>query len=166
MKQPLAASDPQRHWEIDFCTVANLSPDAPDKQRNGLEVFSVIDRGSSANLGSLASAHYDAEQALLAMAAVLQKHGVPRCISYDRDPRFVGSQSTDGFPSAFTRFLLCIGCAADMLPPRRPDLKPFVERFQRTLKEECLSKHQPETAAAANECLPPYCRWYNQERPH
>ncbi len=100
------------------------------------------------------------------MAATLHKHGVPRCITYDRDPRCVGSQSTDGFPSAFTRYLLCVGCAVDILPPRRPDLKPFVERFQRTLQEECLEKHHPQTSAEATTCLPPYCQWYNQERPH
>lgn len=165
-KQPFVRPEPGLDWEIDFCTAATVSPDAPDKQQNGLEVFNVIDRGSSATIDSQASAHFDAEQALLRMAATLQKRGVPRCIIYDRDPRFVGSQATDGFPSAFTRFLLCMGCAVDILPPRRPDLKPFVERFQRTLKEECLSKYHPETADRANEHLQPYCQWYNQSRPH
>ena len=166
LSQPVERGEPGLFWEIDFCTAAKLSPEAPDKRNNALEIFNVIDQGTSAAMASQPSAHYDAEHALLAMAATLQKRGVPRCISYDRDPRFVGNQATDGFPSAFTRFLLCIGCAVDILPPRRPDLKPFVERFQRTLKEECLSKYRPETAAAANECLQPYCVWYNQVRPH
>jgi len=78
----------------------------------------------------------------------------------------VGSASTDGFPSAFTRFLLCVGCAADILPPRRPDLKPYVERFQRALQEECLRKHHPATSAEAMPHLADYRQWYNQERPH
>lgn len=165
-KQPFERPAPGIHWEIDFCTAAKVSPEAPDKQQNALEIFNVVDRGSSTSIDSQASTQFDAEQALLSMADTLQKQGVPRCITYDRDPRFVGSQATDGFPSAFTRYLLCVGCAVDILPPRRPDLKPFVERFQRTLQEECLSKYHPETAAEANTCLQPYCQWYNQERPH
>jgi hypothetical protein len=165
-KQPFVRPEPGVQWEIDFCTAAKVSPEAPDKQQNALEVFNVVDRGSSANLDSQASAQFDAAHALLSIAATLEKQGVPRCITYDRDPRFVGSQSTDGFPSAFTRYLLCVGCAVDILPPRRPDLKPFVERFQRTLQEECLDKHHPVTAAEADTCLQPYCQWYNQERPH
>jgi len=165
-KQPFKRPEPGVHWEIDFCTAAKVSPEAPDKQQNGLEVFNVVDRGSSASIDSQPSAQFDAEQALLSMATSLQRYGVPRCVTYDRDPRFVGSASTDGYPSAFTRFLLCMGCDVDILPPRRPDLKPFVERFQRTLQEECLRKHQPTTAAETTTCVTPYCRWYNQERPH
>ncbi len=74
------------------CTAAKVSPEAPQKQQNALEVFNVVDRGSSACIETQASAQFDAEQALLSMAAVLQQHGVPRCVSYDRDPRLVGTR--------------------------------------------------------------------------
>jgi hypothetical protein len=164
--QPVERPEPGVHWEVDFCTAAQVSPEAPQKRQHGLEVFNVVDRGSSACIDTPPSAQFDAEQALLSMAAVLQHHGVPRCVSYDRDPRLVGSAATDGCPSAFTRFLLCVGCAADILPPRRPDLKPFVERFQRTLQEACLHQHQPTTSAEAQPCLATYRQGYNQERPH
>ncbi len=165
-KQPIERPAPGLDWEIDFCTASTLSPEAPEKKQKALEVFNGVDRGSSANIDSQPSAQFDAEQALLAMAATLQKQGIPRCIRSDREPRLVGSQATDGFPSAFTRYLLCVGCAVDILPPRRPDLKPFVERFQRTLKEECLEKHHPATAAEATPDLQPYCQGYNLDRPH
>jgi hypothetical protein len=45
-------------------------------------------------------------------------------------------------------------------------LSNYVERFQRTFKEECISRYRPITAAAADEVLTPYCEWYNNERPH
>ena len=165
-KQPFERPDPGLDWEVDYCTAANNSPEAPEKQRNALEVFNVVDRGDSACVSSHAATNFDAENTLLEVAATLQQHGIPRCVICDRDPRLVGSQSADNYPSAFLRFLSCLGCAVDILPPRRPDLKPYVERFQRTLKTECIQKHQPETAADANECLKPYCDWYNLERPH
>jgi transposase InsO family protein len=165
-RHPFERPAPGIHWEIDFCTASRQSPEAPDKQQNALEILNVIDRGSSAHIDSQPSTQFDAETALLSIATTLHKQGIPRCITYDRDPRFIGSQSTDGFPSAFTRFLLCLGCAVDILPPRRPDLKPFVERFQRTLKEECLKKYHPETTDSAKDALRQYCHWYNHERPH
>ena len=59
-----------------------------------------------------------------------------------------------------------MGCEVDILPPHRPDLKPFVERYQRSLKTECLNKHHPATAAEANEVIPAYTSWFNQVRPH
>ena len=165
-RQPLVRPEPGIHWEIDFCTAARQSPEAPQKKENALEVLRVVDRGSSANIDSQASTQFDAEEALRSLATTLQQQGLPRAVTYDRDPRFVGNQATDGFPSAFTRFLLCLGCTVDILPPQRPDLKPYVERFQRTLKTECLDKHHPTTATETNAVLLPYRQWFNQERPH
>jgi hypothetical protein len=163
---PFERPEPGLDWEIDYCTAANNSPDAPDKQRNALEVFNVIDRGDSSCVASHAATNFDAENTLLEMATTIQKQGIPRSVICDRDPRLVGSQSADNYPSAFLRFLACLGCTVDILPPHRPDLKPYVERFQRTLKTECIRKHQAETAADTNAFLAPYCDWYNLERPH
>ena len=165
-KQPFQRPQPGLDWEIDYCTAANNSPEAPEKQRNALEVFNVVDRGDSSCVSSHAATNFDAETTLLEMATILQKQGVPRCIICDRDPRLVGSQSADNYPSAFLRFLACLGCAVDILPTRRPDLKPFVERFQRAAKTECIQKYQPDTALEANEQLAPYCDWCNTDRPH
>lgn len=74
--------------------------------------------------------------------------------------------TSDPFPSAFLRYLLCIGCEPTILPPHRPDLKPFVERFQRTLQEECTRHHRPTTVQAANDVLTTFNAWYNHQRPH
>ena len=51
----------------------------------------------------------------------------------------------DRFPSALMRFLLCVGIQPDVCPPKRPDLKPYVERFNRTQKEECIYPKSPTT---------------------
>ena len=164
---PFLRPAPGTHWELDFCTIAQRSEAAPAKQQHGLEVLNVVDRGTSAVIDSHAAVNYDAEYTLLAVARMLAANGVPPCIVVDRDPRLVGSNSTaDPFPSAFIRYLLCLGCEPTVLPPHRPDLKPFVERFQRTLQEEGIRPYRPTTAQAANELLATYCRWYNYERPH
>jgi hypothetical protein len=151
---------------MDYCTIAQQTPDAPQKRQNGLEVLSVVDCGSSAVIATRTRADYDAERTLMGVADILGMYGIPRSITFDRDPRLAGSSSTENFPSALMRFLLCLGCEPVVLPPQKPELKPFVERFQRTFKEECISHSRPVTAAAADEVLAPYGEWYNTERPH
>ena len=71
---------------------------------------------------------------------------------------------TDGYPSAFIRFLQCLGVEVVVCPPRRPDLKPFVERCIRTLKHECLYPQMPPTVALADEQLTVFRAFYNHER--
>ncbi len=80
-------------------------------------------------------------------------NGLPDAITMDRDPRFVGSYQGDDFPLAFMRFLLCLEIDLDICPPRRLNLKPFVERVHRTIKEECLRLERLETLEAAREVL-------------
>jgi len=165
-KAPFVRPQPGAVWELDFCTLSPKSEEAPEKNANALEAFSVVDRGSSAQIASEASTAYDAHHTLETMAAIVQREGLPRCVVVDQDPRFVGSASTDAYPSAFIRFLTCLGVEVDVLPPHRPDLKPFVERHQRTVKTECFGNRPPADTQDANERLGQYRPWYNLERPH
>jgi len=153
-------------WEVDFCTVAQRSETAAHKQQHGLEALSVVDRGTSAAVWCTTASDYDAETSLLTIAHLLATCRVPASLIFDRDPRLVGSPSADLFPSAFIRYLWCVGCEPVMLAPHRPDLKPYVERFQRTLQTECTRFHRPTTPAAAAEVITPFCHWYNYQRPH
>jgi putative transposase len=47
----------------------------------------------------------------------------------------------------------------------KPNDNAHIERFNRTLQEECLDKHA-RTPAAFNRALKKYVPWYNQERHH
>jgi transposase len=68
----------------------------------------------------------------------LQRSGLPAMLTFDRDPRWVGSASGRDFPSAFVRFLLCLGIQPTICLPHRPDKSCYVERLHRTYKYECL----------------------------
>jgi hypothetical protein len=87
-------------------------------------------------------------------------------VRFDRDPRFVASWTMDKFPSAFMRFLLCVGVTPDVCPPQRPDLKPYVERFIRSQKEECIYPHRPGTVPDAQDLIGRHRGFYNDERPN
>jgi Integrase core domain len=51
-------------------------------------------------------------------------------------------------------------------PPPRPDLDGYVERFHRTLEEECLRGHRPATLEAAREVTGAFRAHDNGERPN
>ena len=71
------------------------------------------------------NADYHAETAFDAVVAFLRQYGRPKRLTFDRDPRWVGSASGRDFPSALVRFLLCVGVEPNICPPRRPDKNPM-----------------------------------------
>jgi len=100
------------------------------------------------------------------MIDVLDQVGCPAVIRFDRDPRFVASWTMDRFPSAFMRFLLCVGITPEVCPARRPDRKPFVERVQRSQQEECIAKHRPDDVISTQSVVGDYLQFYNLDRPN
>lgn len=159
LHSPLVRPQPLTEWEFDFGLV-KLQPD------RWLEFFIAVDRGTSILVDTQTSDGYQADTALLAVAQLLLRNGLPQRLRFDRDPRLVGSWTTDGYPSAFVRFVLCLGITPDICPPRRPDLKPFVERAIRTVKYECLYPQRPTTVEQADPLLADYRDFYNAERPN
>ncbi len=158
--------EPMHDWEIDFSDVPTIPAQVDGKRQHAVETFNVVDRGTSILVESLLNAEYHAESALLALTEVFMTAGLPRSIRMDRDPRFVGSSSAEGYPSALMRFLLALDITVEVCPPQRPDLKPFVERFNRTLEYECWRPTNPQTVEAAQPILERFKRFYNAERPH
>ncbi len=51
------------------------------------------------------------------VAVFLCEHGLPQMLTFDNDPRFVGSPAGRDFPSALVRFLLCLGVQPNVIPP-------------------------------------------------
>ena len=64
------------------------------------------------------------------------------------------------------RFWHCLGVAVTVLPPRRPDLNCFVERYHRAFEEECLQVYHPTDLAQVRDVTAQFQHHYNVERPH
>lgn len=163
---PREPAEPLQVWEIDFRDVPTAGSDQTHKVQHQVEAFNVVDSGTSIILASKVSDRFDAEWTLVALIDVLHSVGLPQILRFDRDPRFVASWTTDDFPSAFVRFLLCVGITPDVCPPHRPDLKPYVERFNRTQLEECIRVIKPPTVEATQLALMKHNTFYNLERPN
>jgi Integrase core domain len=70
------------------------------------------------------------------------------------------------FPQRGSRFLLCVGIEPNVCPPQRPDENAYVERFHRTLGEECLRVQLPQTLEQVQEVTESFLHHYNEERPN
>jgi transposase InsO family protein len=146
-------------WELDFGMISLGS-------EQWLEFCAIIDSGTSIWIDTHPASGFNAEQALQVLAQTLLAHGLPQRLRFDRDTRFVGSWTTDGYPSAWVRFLRCVGVEPVVCPPHRPDRKPFVERLIGTIKHEKLYLQRPGSVEDACDLLNSFREFYNHERPH
>jgi Integrase core domain len=68
--------------------------------------------------------------------------------------------------SFLLRFGSCLGIEMDVCDPQYPEQNASVERFHRTLKQECLKIERPTTLGETQEVLNTFEAFYNHERPH
>ena len=61
---------------------------------------------------------------------------------------------------------LATGAKPVRLPRRSPNLNAFIERFIRSIKEECLGRVIPLGEAHLRELIHEYMAHYHAERPH
>jgi Integrase core domain len=163
---PLDRPAPMTVWQLDFKDASTVPPEVDGKQQHVVEVLNTVDAGSSVLLSAQVRADFTAETTLRSVAELLQEHGLPDEVMFDRDSRFVGRTGRRDFPSAFVRFWLCLGVKATVLPPRRPDLNCYVERYHRAYDEECLRVFRPTDLAQVCAVTAGYKQHYNVERPH
>ena len=54
----------------------------------------------------------------------------------------------------------------ECITPYAPEQNGMIERFFRSLKEECVSQHLFPSFAAARRDIAAWIRWYSEARPH
>lgn len=162
----LELAEPYTSWQLDFKDNVWVEVEPDGKQQHLIESLNVVDTGTSALLTSRARGDYNAQTVLSELKGLILEWGLPQALTFDRDPRFVGSWRGRDFPSAFVRFWLCLGVKINICPPHRPDLNCYVERFHRAQGSECLAIHRPKNVETTQEVLTRYKDHYNFERPH
>jgi len=80
-----------------------------------------------------------------------------RYLLHDRDTKF---------SAAFDEILRSAGMEPLLLPPRSPNLNAYLERWNRSVKEECLSKMILFGEASLQHVLSNYVQHYHAERNH
>ncbi len=164
--KPLEPREPLQEVQMDFKDASTVPADPEGKQQHVVEVLNFVDAGTSILLSAQPHDAFHAETALDAVVTFLRTSGLPPILTFDRDPRWVGSSSGRDFPSALRRFLLCLGIEPHICPPQRPDKNAFVERYHRSYNQECLQVHRPSTLQEVREVTERFVQHYNEERPH
>lgn len=83
---------------------------------------------------------------------------MPQVVRSDNGPEFLGE--------AFTSWLKGNGVAIQYIQPGKPNQNAFVERFNRTFREEVLDQHLFARLDDVREATHWWMIDYNEERPH
>jgi transposase InsO family protein len=164
--RPLELREPGEEVQFDLKDASSVPADPEGKRQHVVEIANFVDAGTSIWLHREVRGDFDAEALFEVVAQFFCQHGLPAMLTFDNDPRLVGSPSGRDFPSALVRFLWCVGVVPNVIPPRRPDLNAYVERFHRSLAQECLQMHRPATLSEVSELTEAYLSHYNSERPN
>jgi Integrase core domain len=130
-----------------------------------VEIANFVDAGTSIWFHREVCSDFDAEALFEVVAQFFWKPGLPGMLTFDNDPRLVGSPAGRDFPSALVRFLLCLGVISHVIPPHRPDKNAYVKRFHRSLGQECLQVHRPGTLSEVCELTEEFLTHSNDQRP-
>lgn len=167
-KRPQPRRAPLVEIQMDFKDASTVpaSESQEGKRQHIVEVCNFVDAGTSILLAAPAREDFHAQTAIEAVIDFLREYGRPRMMTFDRDPRWVGSSSGRDFPSALRRMLLCLDIQTNVCPPHRPDKNAFVERYHRSYGQECLRVQRPATLQEVRSVTQEYMQHYNWERPH
>jgi hypothetical protein len=164
--RPLELRHPGEEVQFDLKDASSVPADPEGKRQHVVEIANFVDAGTSIWLHRQVGAQFDAEALFEVVAQFFCQHGLPGMLTFDNDPRFVGSASGRDFPSALVRFLWCVGVIPNVIPPHRPDKNAYVERFHRSLGQECLQVHRPGTLSEVSDLTEADLSHYNSERPN
>lgn len=164
--QPLPPRDPMEEIQVDFKDDVTVPADPDGKRQHVVETLNFVDVGTSSLLLAEVSKEFHAETALDSVVDFLRRYGRPKRLTFDRDPRWVGSASGRDFPSALVRFLLCLEIEPNICPPHHPQDNCHVERYHRAYGEECLQVFRPGSEEEVREVTDAFLIHYNWERPN
>lgn len=138
-------------WALDFMYDALYG----GRMFRTLNVIDEADRGA---LGIDVAVSIPARRVIRFLEQLIEIHGKPNAIRCDN-----GTELTS---QAFTEW--CREKAIDILfiQPGKPDQNAFIERFNRSYREEVLNAHLFESIVDVQEITDDWLRRYNEIRPH
>ncbi len=91
-------------------------------------------------------------------ARLQAEHGLPQVLRTDNGPEFLGE--------VFTSWAKAAGMAIQYIQPGKPNQNAYIERFNRTYREELLDLHLFTRLDDVREATHWWMIEYNEERPH
>jgi hypothetical protein len=96
--KPLELRPPGEEIQLDLKDGSLVPADPQGKRQQVVEVANFVDAGTSIWLHREVGAEFDAEARLQVVAQFFREQGLPAMLTFDNDPRFVGSESRPRLP--------------------------------------------------------------------
>jgi transposase InsO family protein len=150
-------SEPNDLWQIDFTAAFALS--------DGSKVWPVpiLDDSCRYCACLMAAPACSARYALDCVRAAALSYGMPAQILSDHGSAFGTSRR---YVSEFTAYLWACGIEHIQGRYAHPQTQGKLERFNRTLRIECIGRHSYDSIEDWNKCFEEYRYIYNNIRPH
>jgi putative transposase len=146
-----AAAYPGHIWAYDFVEDA-LADGTP------LRILTVMDEFTREGLALDVALSTSAERVIGVLTALIAQYGAPTNLRSDNGAEFVAI--------AVQTWLTQCGVQTLYIEPGKPWQNGKEERFNGTVRDECLNMHQFHSVAEACVRLSAFRHHYNQERPH
>jgi len=148
---PQQATHPKHVWTYDF---------VKDRCLDGtpLRILTVMDEFTREGLAIEVRRSFPARQVLVVLARLFQEQGPPAYLRSDNGPEFVALAVRGWLHQQQVRTLY--------IDPGCPWQNGYEERFNGTVRDECLNSHAFASVAEAQVLCAAYLREYNEERPH
>jgi putative transposase len=148
---PCRAEHPNQVWAYDV---------VEDRTETGreLRVLTVVDEFTRECVEVEVEHRMNAKFVAMTLLRLFAQRGTPRFIRSDNGPEFIAKY--------LTRVLAIHGVAARHIEPGSPWQNAFNERFNGSLRDECLNLETFHNRDHARVLIRLYARHYNERRPH
>ncbi len=152
VRRPLAApTQLNERWALDFMSDAHYGG-------KPFRTFNVLDEANREALGIEVATSIPSARVIRVMQQLIELYGKPCALRLDN-----GSELTS---IAFTEWCEAQRIELHFIEPGKPDQNAFIERFNRSYREEVLDAYLFESISQVRELSEIWLREYNQERPH
>jgi putative transposase len=152
LRQPLIAPGQLNEiWALDFMADALYG-------RRAFRTLNVIDEGNREVLGIEVATSIPSLRVIRVMEQLIELHGKPKALRLDN-----GSELTS---IAFTEWCQAQGIEPRFIQPGKPDQNAYIERFNKTYRDEVLDAYVFDSVEQVREVTESWLREYNEERPH
>jgi putative transposase len=138
-------------WAADFMTDALYGG-------RWFRTFNVIDEGNRQALGIEVATSIPSARVIRVLEQLIEMHGKPSALRVDNGAEFTAH--------AFTEWCEEQQIELFYIEPGKPDQNAFVERFNRTYREEVLDAYLFDSLEQVREITESWIPEYNEERPH
>ena len=152
LRQPLAvAAAVNAVWALDFMS---------DALWNGrrFRVLNVLDEGVREALAIEVDTSLPAKRVVRVLARLAELRGFPAALRMDNGPELIAQELLDWCEAKGVKPL--------HIQPGKPDQNAFIERYNRTFREEVLDAYVFEELEQVRALSAQWLQMYNEERPH